>query len=223
MHHQYLKQISTSLLLVLINFPLIRKWYASRLRYLVANSERGQAWLHLACGKRPFQDWINIDIMPFSPGTDILLDLRRPIPLPDNVIDLMYSEDFIEHLDRLEGSRLLNECYRILRPGGIMRLLTPNLRTLAKQYVDRSSNLLEWYSHRYGTTYFAEILNHGMRSWGHQFIYDDDMLAQELRIVGFKPQLQSLNQSISPILSGLDRNDTDEAEYRMYFECIKDS
>jgi hypothetical protein len=95
------------------------------------------------------------------------------------------------------------------------------LRVLATQYVERSPGLLEWYGHHWGTDSFAEILNHGMRSWGHLFLYDDDLLAHELQAVGFSPRPQSHNQSDNPLLCGLDRPDCQEAEYRMYFDCIK--
>jgi hypothetical protein len=103
----------------------------------------------------------------------------------------------------------------------MMRLLTPNLRVLATRYVERSSELLDWYRQHYGTTHFAEILNHGMRSWGHQFIYDDEILAHELQAIGFVPQPQTLNQSSNPCLRGLDRIDTQETRYRIYFDCTK--
>lgn len=221
LQHKTLKYMAVALLLHAVNFPLIRLWYATRLRHLVVQAAPGRAWLHLACGKRLLSKWINIDIIPSWPGPEILLDLRKSLPLPDNTIDLIYSEDFIEHLELADGRRMLHECYRVLRPGGMMRLLTPNLRVLVEEYVERSPELLEWYSHHYGTTCFAEILNHGMRSWGHRFIYDDEMLMRELQAIGFFPQLQTHNQSSNPFLCGLDRIDTQEAKYRMYFDCTK--
>lgn len=216
-----LKHVAMVLLVGAVNFPLVRLWYAARLRYLIARAAPGQAWLHLACGKRPFFEWINIDVVPYSPGPKVLLDLRKPLPLPDNTVDLIYSEDFIEHLELAQGRRMLRECYRVLRGGGMMRILTPNLRVLATQYVERSPELLEWYHRHYGTTSFAEILNHGMRSWGHRFIYDDEMLTRELRAVGFSAQLQAHNRSSNPALCGLDRVDVQEAGYRLYFDCTK--
>jgi predicted SAM-dependent methyltransferase len=219
--HKSLQYVAMALLVGAVNFPLGRLWYAARLRYLIARAAPGQVWLHLACGKRPFFEWINIDVVPSSPGPQVLLDLRKPFPLPDNTVDLIYSEDFMEHLELPQGRRMLRECYRVLRGGGMMRILTPNLRVLATRYVERSPELLEWYNRNYGTTSFAEILNHGMRSWGHRFIYDDGMLTRELRAVGFSAQSQSHNRSSNPALCGLDRGDVREAEYRMYFDCTK--
>ena len=221
LRHGTLKRAAVALLLGAVNFPLVRLWYATLLKRLVARAGPGQARLHLACGKRPFPTWINLDVVPSSPGPDVLLDLRKPLPLPDGSIDLIYSEDFIEHLELAQGRQMLGECYRVLRRGGTMRILTPNLRILATRYVERSPELLEWYNRHYGTTSFAEILNHGMRSWGHRFIYDDEMLARELQAAGFSAQLQAHNESHAPALRGLDRADAQEAGYRMYFDCVK--
>jgi predicted SAM-dependent methyltransferase len=219
--HPVLKRTAFTLLLGFANFPLVRLWYTVRLRHLVAQTELGQVRLHLACGSRPFPEWINIDVIPSTPGPQVLFDLRKPLPLPDNTADLIYSEDFIEHLELADGRHLLRECYRVLRPGGMMRLLTPNLRVLAIQYVERSSELLDWYRHQYEITHFAEILNHGMRSWGHRFIYDDEMLSHELQAIGFALQQRTLHQSSNPFLRGLDRIDTQEAKYRIYLDCTK--
>ena len=208
-------------LLGIVNFPVIRFWYGTRLRHLIEQTAPGRAWIHLACGKRPFVGWINIDFVPYSPGPDILLDLCKPLPLKDNTVDLMYSEDFIEHVDLEQGRRILREWYRVLRPGGMLRLLTPNLRALATDYVNRCSDLLEWYGHLYGPASFAEVLNHGMRAWGHQFLYDDELLTHELQTIGFSPQLLIHNQSNNPFLRALDRPDLQETKYRMYFDCLK--
>jgi len=206
---------------VAVNSPLIRPWQAHRLRSLVAAAPQGKVRLNLGCGGRPFAGWINIDLLPSSPGPDVLLDLCRAMPLPDQTVDLIYSEDVLEHLTLPDGKRLLRECHRILVPGGTMRLLTPNLRVLAEDYVDRSQRFLAWYGSQYGTRYFAEILNHGMRAWGHRFVYDDEMLTRELAIVGFDVEAQAMNKSDCAGLRGLDREDRQEARYRMYLDCTK--
>ena len=221
LRHDTVKRMALALVASAVNFFPVRMWHAARFRRLVARAAPGQAWIHLACGKRPFPGWINVDVIPSSPGPDVLLDLRKPLPLPDQTVDLIYSEDFIEHLELEQGRRMLRECYRVLRGGGMMRILTPNLRVLATRYVERSPELLAWYNRHYGTASFAEILNHGMRSWGHRFIYDDEMLVRELEAAGFSVQMQTHNRSGNPDLCGLDRADSQEAAYRMYLDCAK--
>lgn len=221
LRHGTLRRLAATLLLQAVNLAPVRLGCAARLKRLVAQAAPGEAWLHLGCGKRPLRRWINIDVLPYAPGPDVLWDLRRPFPLPDDSIDLIYSEDLIEHLEFAKGRQLLGECYRVLRPGGMMRLLTPNLRPVAEAYVQRSPEFLAWYGARYGTASYAELLNHALRSWGHVFVYDDELLAQELGAIGFSLEGQSVNESSHPILRGLDRAEVRESAYRLYFDCLK--
>jgi predicted SAM-dependent methyltransferase len=221
LRHETLRGLVPTLLVYTVNFPLVRLGCAARLKRLVSEAAPDQAWLHLGCGRRPFRGWINIDIIPYSPGPDVLWDLRRPLALSDNSIDLIYSEDLIEHLEFAESRQLLRESYRVLRPGGIMRLMTPNLRSFTEDYVKRSPELFAYYRAQYGTASFAEMLNHAMRSWGHRFIYDDELLTRELSTIGFSLETQTFNQSNSRALRGLDRVDEKESEYRIYLDCRK--
>ena len=71
LQHKTLKYMAVALLLHAVNFPLIRLWYATRLRHLVVQAAPGRAWLHLACGKHLLSEWINIDIISSSPGPEI--------------------------------------------------------------------------------------------------------------------------------------------------------
>src|SRR5688572_10633828 len=64
--------------------------------------------LHIGCGGRRRKDWVNIDLL--HPEADYHLDLRRPLPWPDNCVKAIYSEHFIEHLEiRGELERFLTQ------------------------------------------------------------------------------------------------------------------
>ncbi len=69
------------------------------------------------------------------PRNIIYHDVRRGLPYPDCVIAGVYSSHMIEHLRRDDGRRFIQECYRVLRPGGVIRLVTPDLAYLATRYV----------------------------------------------------------------------------------------
>lgn len=59
-------------------------------------------------------------------GIDIVHDLTKiPYPFKDNSIDAIFSSHFVEHLDGHERAKFMEECYRILKPGGKMRLIHP--------------------------------------------------------------------------------------------------
>jgi len=59
-------------------------------------------------------------------GVDIIHDLTKvPFPFKDESIDGIFSSHFVEHLDGFERAKFMDECYRILKPGGKMRLTHP--------------------------------------------------------------------------------------------------
>ncbi len=61
-------------------------------------------------------------------GLDIACaDLNRGIPHPDGTFQCVFAFSVLEHL--LNGCRFLSECHRVLRPGGRLVLLTPNIST----------------------------------------------------------------------------------------------
>ena len=104
--------------------------------------------LHFGCGYRVLKDWINIDIYfgtfeqylsefnkkdypQFAKGTKddfYSIDFTEiSLPLPDNSVDAIFHEDFIEHLGQKDQVIFLAETYRVLKPGGVHRVNTPEL------------------------------------------------------------------------------------------------
>ncbi len=201
----------------------LAKWRPYQVRRLRRRVERAGAavCLHLGCGEVYLNGWINVDVAGGDPVPDVILDLRRGLPLPDQCADLIFSEDVLEHLDLASGRRLLVDCHRVLRPGGVMRLVTPNLRSFAQAYLDRDEATLAWYRAELGCESFAEMLNAGLRAWGHQFLHDADSLTDRLKQIGFDPRRRQFQSSDEQRLRGLDRRNADEGAHSMYFDCYK--
>jgi predicted SAM-dependent methyltransferase len=194
-----------------------RRWFARRLSRLVGSRE--VAKLHLGCGPRLLPGWVNID---FILGCDVLLDLRLPIPLRDGTVDYVYSEDFLEHLTFQEGTGLLGECARILKPGGVLRLATPDLKALAQAYLERSERSFRWYRENFpGIFTFAQMFNSGMRAWGHRFLYDEEALTVVLERLGLEVTREKFDQSAHAALRGLEFRNADEGAQSMYLEATK--
>jgi predicted SAM-dependent methyltransferase len=143
---------------------------------------RGAKKLHLACGSNPIKGWTNIDLE--SNGDVIGWDLTEKLPIEAGSIDLIYSEHFIEHISDVQSKQLLAECYDMLRPGGILRISTPDLKKLIEEYT--SERLTEWRDVGWLPHTPCQMLNEGVRRWGHQFIYDAPELERVLQSVGFK-------------------------------------
>lgn len=152
--------------------------------------------LHLGCGNRIFEGWVNIDLD--SPTADHRMDLRDPLPYDDASVQFIYNEHFIEHVTRAEALAFLKECRRVLRPDGVLRLSTPDLRYAAISYL--SGNIYEWGElFQPGTA--ARLLNEALRSWGHQFVYDKPELCLLFEEAGFgAPSFKQWGKSDYPEL-----------------------
>lgn len=138
--------------------------------------------INLGCGHSILPGWTNLDSDP-QPGA-IRCDLSKPLPYADGSVDLVYSEHFIEHLTAAQGLSLFLECHRVLRSGGAVRFSTPCLRALAKAYL--ASKLETYKDVGWLPKSPAEMMNDGMRAWGHLFLYDEQELKFRLEAAGFK-------------------------------------
>lgn len=92
--------------------------------------------VNLGCGP-VFVDspqWLNLD---FSPSTSAVrqANLLDRLPLADEFASLVYSSHFLEHVPRALVAGLLQECLRVLKPGGVMRIVVPDLENLAREYL----------------------------------------------------------------------------------------
>lgn len=157
--------------------------------------------LHLGCGGNVMPNWVNVDIEA-RPGV-IQHDLTRPLPFASGAADFVYSEHFIEHIDFEQGLRLMREVRRVLKPNGVFRLSTPDMLFLIQQYLKR--NMTEWANVNWLPKTPCQMVNGGMRLWGHQFVYDEEELSMQLRAAGFgNVQRVGYRESRYPQLSQLE-------------------
>jgi SAM-dependent methyltransferase len=81
--------------------------------------------LYLGAGKDRKEGFTHVDMYPF-PGIDIVCDIEKGLPLEDSVADYVYSQDFMEHLHPEKKVFVINEIWRVLKPGGRMEHYIPN-------------------------------------------------------------------------------------------------
>ena len=70
------------------------------------------------------------------PTNIALHNLRKGIPWPDGSVDVVYHSHLLEHLDRSAAPLFQREVWRVLRPGGVQRIVVPDLETLCRRIVD---------------------------------------------------------------------------------------
>lgn len=67
-------------------------------------------------------------------------DIVRGLPIPDNSACGVYCSHVLEHLARDELAPALRNTLRMLKPGGIFRLVVPDLHWRALRYVAAAAN-----------------------------------------------------------------------------------
>jgi predicted SAM-dependent methyltransferase len=113
---------------------------------------------NLGCGDKCAQGWVNLDASwnlflsrfpvlrgfckalsggksPAGPANVGYWDARKPLPCKDGAADVIYASHLLEHLSRPKALALLKECRRALKPGGICRMVVPDLKGAAEQYL----------------------------------------------------------------------------------------
>lgn len=163
----------------------------------LGNAPRGKKNVHLGAGGHHIQSWINVDVLPA--GVDVLADFQHHLPFRAGSVDLVHSEDLIEHLELPMGKALVRECHRILKPGGVMRIVTPDLRALIQRvYIDRAEEDLAWCNTWLKANGPCEALNMHMRMEGeHRFVYDEEYLRHVLEEAGFR--VRRVHYNASPV------------------------
>jgi predicted SAM-dependent methyltransferase len=174
--------------------------------------------LHIGCGTFVLDGWLNTDLHP-KQSSVVQLDATQPFPLPSNSVDVIYSQHMIEHVPYDGGLALLKEAHRVLKPGGLVRIATPDLQFLLNVYSRPEEPVHERYvvwsieRHIPNAPYVnrAFVFNNYFRDWGHSFIYDEPTLRTAMQMAGFPaPERYALNQSAEPTLSNLSCADTQD-------------
>lgn len=100
---------------------------AKRKKKIKAIAAAAAIKLDIGCGKnKAGPEWIGIDILKFD-GVDKVMDVRKtPWPWKAGTVDEIHTSHFVEHLTGAERIPFFNEAARVLKPGGVMRVICPN-------------------------------------------------------------------------------------------------
>lgn len=175
--------------------------------------------INVGCGQTPTPGWLNLDnsysvlVAQYRALATILewlgfLDEQQKafiriareagilhanalrLPVPDNSADVVYASHLLEHLDRDEAQRFLSEAYRVLVPGGIVRLVVPDLEKLVEEYVATrdADRLVErtLLAKERPKTLAAKVRWLLIGDRGHHWMYDGRSLSLALSRVGFR-------------------------------------
>jgi predicted SAM-dependent methyltransferase len=91
--------------------------------------------LNLGCGSQVHSEWTNLDISPRHADV-INHDLTKRLPFEDGTFEVVYHSHVLEHLTKEQGTAFMNECCRVLKPKGILRVVVPDLEIIARLYLE---------------------------------------------------------------------------------------
>lgn len=99
-----------------------------------------QAWF----AHHPVLAWLarrvtGLEVGHWSRGI-VCRDVRAGLGLANDSADVVFSSHVIEHLYRSEALALLRDCRRVLKPGGICRIVTPDLAVMVQTYLGAGKN-----------------------------------------------------------------------------------
>lgn len=197
------------------------------LRRYPPRTEGTDPYLNLGCGPKRFEGFVNADF--YSTRTslrkrnkarrpDWMVDVRRPLQCPDDYWRGVFCEHLIEHLTYADARFALSEILRTLKPGGRLRVTVPDFGKFARYYVSGETDAFAGAPTRRWSSR-GEAMADAAHMWGHQSLWDRDMMANLLSEVGFEGvEMQEFRSGGDPELL---RDDPEKSWETLYMEARK--
>lgn len=178
--------------------------------------------LNLGCGAIRPVGWVNADsslnallqrfplggkrmaklFNPIEYNSDnvVYMDLNRPWKYKNDSVDVVYASHLFEHLTLKTADLFLRESFRVLKPGGVIRLVVPDLYQICRRYIKEFDDpeitdptvYILWAMNlhkeaQYASEGFWSRLINEFRGYPHQhkFMYDAKSLALRMDNAGF--------------------------------------
>lgn len=166
--------------------------------------------LHIGPGRgweKPGAEWLTLDIDPTRADVVVNFNYFEKLSLEDGTVQSIYGSHVFEHISIYLSSRLFEECYRILVPGGYFRLVLPDARKSIEEYVQGNIDFplfqrrKQRAKERYGLDYTlfecmkedflsrsgqAKLL--GTQALAHQNAWDFETIVRDLCRAGFRAE-----------------------------------
>lgn len=163
--------------------PIISKIRINRIL-----KESGEIFLEIGAGeKKGSGKWVTLDI---TNTCDLFWDLTKGLPFPDESVSKIYSSHLFEHFSYRDGQKLLDECMRVLKPGGTFSICVPNSRIYIEAYMglrtlDDKQFFTGW-KPAYNNTTKIDYVNYVAHLDGHhKYMFDEENLLHILESKGF--------------------------------------
>src|SRR4051794_9240326 len=160
--------------------------------------------------------WVVTNVNAVTP---LYLDATQRWPIEDGALSRVYADNVIEHVPLPAGRAMLAEAHRCLQPGGVIRLVTPDIRKHVELYLTGAPEVREEVSAYYrglglAVEHPVDLVRIPIGSFGHHtgYVYDFATLRKELETAGFHDVVScAINESAHEDLAGIDQRSGESA------------
>ena len=209
-----------------IHFLLLRLRNAltgQRTRIAMFMASRGSPrYLNLGSGPRGLDDvhWVNVDGFA-DKNVHFLIDISRALPFPDESFDGAFCEHVLEHFSLDNAIKISREIKRILRPGGVFRVIVPNAEYVVRMYLEKPRELIAYRGSADAGETAMEVVNSFFRQrYEHQFLYDWMTMEKMLINAGFD-KVSRVQFGVSVHLQAIALDDAKYELESLYVEALK--
>jgi SAM-dependent methyltransferase len=153
-----------------------------RFRYKLRQTTGEDLRLHLGCGGKHLDGFINVDLW-ITDATDVVSDITS-LPWPDNTASTIESYHVVEHISHKKIGDTLKDWHRVLKPGGKLILECPHFDEAIREYLSGNERrLLNIFGQQ---RFFGDA---------HLYGFNPKRLTRMLEEIGFKEIQETSPQS----------------------------
>lgn len=162
--------------------------------------------INIGCGQWRCDGWIGVDSSNAYPyknkkelGFDVDWNVLGGLPFNDVSVKYVFVSHFLEHLTYNESIKLLNECYRVMEKGGVIRLIVPDLDLFIKKFIEKDVEFFKqgeiagggWLNNLTDTFLMNFYSGPDWNNSCHKYAYNFENISNRLLQCGFRKIIRS--------------------------------
>lgn len=148
--------------------------------------------VNVGCGLNQLDGWENFDAD---------LDITNPLPFGENSIHFILAEHVVEHVQYRQAVMFLTECYRVLAPAGVARIIVPSIERVL---IHADENYFKFVSRWAKYPDLRGAMGALMFEHGHKTVWTESLLTATMFYAGFDIETTQPRMSKHPELRDID-------------------